>query len=95
MVLLCQEVGVWCRTGYSSMSPLCGLGQNASLTLNNKYIFSTLPIQGYGIVYVYVPGDAWRKVGLGYGYRGACTTSRFLSTSRTVTYSVPMFSGTM
>jgi len=37
--------GVWCRTGYSSMGPLCGLrlGQNASLTLNNnnqyKYIY--------------------------------------------------------
>jgi len=30
------EVGVWCRTGYSSMGLLCGLrqGQNASLTLN-------------------------------------------------------------
>jgi len=38
MVLECREVGVWCRTGYSSIGPLCGLrpGQNASLTLNNN-----------------------------------------------------------
>jgi len=41
MVLYCREVGVWCRTGYSSMGPLCGLRvvQNASLTLNNPYHF--------------------------------------------------------
>jgi len=38
MVLYCRQVGVWCRTGYSSMGPLCGLrlGQNASLTLNKN-----------------------------------------------------------
>jgi len=38
MLLYCREVGVWCRTGYSSMGPLCGLslGQNASLTLNSN-----------------------------------------------------------
>jgi len=38
MVLLCREVGVWCRAGYCSMGPLCGLrlGQNASLTHNNN-----------------------------------------------------------
>jgi len=33
-----MEVCVWCRTGYSSMGPPCGLRlvQNASLTLNNN-----------------------------------------------------------
>jgi len=38
-----QEVGVWRRSGYNSMGPLCGLrlGQNTSLTLNNRYIFFT------------------------------------------------------
>jgi len=38
-----MEVGVWGRTGYSSMGPLCGLrpGQKASLTLNdnNRVLF--------------------------------------------------------
>jgi len=38
MVLYCREVSVWCRTGFSSMGPLCGLrlGQNGSLTLNDN-----------------------------------------------------------
>jgi len=37
MVLWCREVGVWCRTGYSSMGSI-RLGQNVSLTLNNNNI---------------------------------------------------------
>jgi len=69
-----REVGVWCRTGYSSMGPLCGLllGHNASLTLNNNNIhpfvifFSAIESVGkekrdicsVGINYFYAVGEA-------------------------------------
>jgi len=49
LVKLCYsagKVGVWCRTGYSSMGPLCGLrlGQNVSLTLNNNKVGAWKPL---------------------------------------------------
>jgi len=62
-VLWCREVGVWCRTGYSWMGPLCGLcpGHNASLTLNSKSLSAVELLCRLWLDVFIIEGWLWRN----------------------------------